>query len=193
MKNALILHGAGNNSQGNWFPWLKVELEKKDYKVWVPDLPNSDIPNLSSWLKVILGNKDWVFNMESVIIGHSAGATFILRLLEKLPRGLKINKAVLVSGPVQLGTKSEYFPYKRDMVKDPSHWDKIRNSCNQFYFFHSDNDPYQCGIDQGRIMQKYLRGELIFKPNQGHFNLETGSRYKEFPKLLEKILMEPRS
>lgn len=39
MKNALILHGAGNNHTGNWFLWLQEKLEKKDYKVWVPDLP----------------------------------------------------------------------------------------------------------------------------------------------------------
>src|SRR3990167_7235550 len=104
MKNALILHGAGNNSQGNWFPWLKKELEKKGYKVWVPDLPNSDVPDVDSWLATIFANKDWKFNKESIIIGHSAGSTCILRLFEKLPSDIKINKAILVAGVVGLGT-----------------------------------------------------------------------------------------
>lgn len=189
MKNAIILHGAGNNSQGNWFPWLKKELEKKGYAVWVPDLPNSDIPMREAWLDTIFANKEWKFNSESVLIGHSAGATCILRLLEALPDGVRINKSILVAGPVKLGTKREYFPYKKDMVKDPFNWDKIRNFCNQFYFFHSDNDKYQCGIDQGKILQQHLGGELIFKPGQGHFNLEAGPQYKEFPELLEKILV----
>lgn len=188
MKNALILHGAGNNSQGNWFPWLKTGLEKSGYKVWTPDLPNSEIPNLKAWSKVIFENKGWRFDSESIIIGHSAGATFILRILEKLPPGTKIQKAVLVSGPVQLGTKSEYFPYKRDLVKDPFNWGKIKSSCGKFYLFYSDDDPYQCGIDQGKIIHEYLGGNLYLKQGQGHFNLEQGPQYKQFPELLEKIL-----
>lgn len=51
MKNALILHGAGNDSQGNWFPWLKIQLQRKDYTVWVPNLPDFDHPNIKKWLK----------------------------------------------------------------------------------------------------------------------------------------------
>src|SRR3989344_904143 len=107
MKNALILHGAGNNSQGNWFPWLKRELEGKGYVVWSPDLPNSDVPDLNDWLKTVFGNA-WEFNANSIIVGHSSGATLILRILESLPKGTKVDKAILVASPVQLGAKPEY-------------------------------------------------------------------------------------
>lgn len=97
MQNALILHGAGNNSQGNWFPWLKHELENKGYKTWVPDLPNSATPKLKDWLKTIFSNKEWRFDKNSIIVGHSSGATLILRILEKLPNNVQIKKAILVA------------------------------------------------------------------------------------------------
>jgi len=187
MKNALILHGAGNDHTGNWFPWLKSELEKKGYKVWVPDLPNSDVPNLNDWLETIFSNKDWKFDEESIIVGHSAGATFILRVLEKLPIDIKIRKAVLVSGPAQMGTIPDYFPYKREMVTPSFNWNKIKNSCEKFYFVCSDNDKYQCGEENSKIFQEHLDGEIILKKGQGHFNLEVSPDYKQFPLLLEIV------
>jgi predicted alpha/beta hydrolase family esterase len=187
MKNALILHGAGNNSQGNWFPWLKSELEKKSYKVWSPDLPFPDEPKQEDWLNTIFSNKKWQFNEESVIIGHSAGATLALRILERLPGGTRINKAVLVAGVVELGTLPEFFQYKRGLVEKLFNWEKIKRSARDFYFIHSDDDPYQCGADQGKIMQKHLGGKLIVKPGEAHFNLEKGEQYKQFPFILESI------
>lgn len=111
MKDVLILHGAGNNSQGNWLPWLKVELEKKGYKVWSPDLPNSDTPVLKGWLDTIFSNKEWEFNEESIIVGHSSGATLTLRVLENLPEGAKINKAILVAGFIDKGELPQFYQY----------------------------------------------------------------------------------
>ncbi len=187
MKNAIILHGAGNNSQGNWFPWIKKELEEKGYNVFSPDLSNSDTPILKDWLDTIFSNKDFVFNNETLLVGHSSGATLILRILEQLPKGVKINKAIMVAAPVELGTIPEYFPYKKDLIKGGFNWQKIKNSCEEFYFIHSENDKYQCGTPQGKILEKNLGGNLIIKPNEGHFNLEVGPQYKEFPLLLELI------
>lgn len=187
MKNSLILHGAGNDSQGNWFPWLGVELEKRGYEVWIPDLPNSDEPNLNDWLDIIFSNKDWQFDEDSVIVGHSAGAALILRILEKLPEGKQIKKAILVAGVVELGTREDIFIYKSSLVGKPFDWEKIKASAQEFCFVASDNDPYQCGVDQSIIMQKHLNGKLIIKKGQGHFNLEKGSEYKQFPFLLELL------
>ena len=134
MRNALILHGAGNNSQGNWFPWLKKQLEQKGYKVWSPDLPHADQPILEEWLDAIFANHDWQFNQDSVLIGHSCGATLILRILERLPKHVKIAKAILVAGPLDKGTIPNFWPLKEGITTtDPYDWQKIKNSCNNFY------------------------------------------------------------
>jgi hypothetical protein len=187
MKNALIIHSAANNSQGNWFPWLKSELQKKGYKVWLPDLPNPNEPIHNDWLHAIFSNQNWHFNDESIIIGHSAGATMALRVLEAVSEGIKIKKVILVSGVLELGTLPTTYPYKRDLIAKPFNWLKIKTSAKQFYFIHSDNDPYQCGADQGKILYKNLGGELIIKPGEGHFNLERSPQYKQFPMLLELV------
>ena len=187
MKNVLILHSAGNNSNGSWYLWLKKVLEDRGLKVWLPDLPNSDTPDQDVWTDFIFSNKDWEFNEESILVGHSAGATLILRLLEKLPGNVKINKAILVAAYVNKGTIPEYFQYKTGMLKTLFDWNKIKNSCEQFYFIHSDNDKYQCGLDQGEVLKENLGGELIVKPGAGHFNLEHSPKYKQFPAILEYI------
>lgn len=132
VKNALILHGAGNNSKGNWFPWLKKQLEAKGYKVWSPELPNADIPIQKDWLGTIFSNKEWGFNKDSIIIGHSAGATLILRILERLPKGVKINRAILVAGSIDKGKYPEFFQYKEDLTREPFNWGKIKIQARTF-------------------------------------------------------------
>lgn len=187
MKNALILHGADSNPQNNWFPWLQEKLEIKGYKVWVPELPHSATPQEAEWLETIFAYHEWEFNSESIIIGHSAGATLAARILEHLPLGIKINTTIMVAPFANRGTRPEYFPYKDGMLEKPFHWGKIKSSCKQFYFIASNNDPYQCGTDQSTIFHKALGGEMIIKPGQGHFNLEASPAYSEFPFLLSII------
>lgn len=184
MKNALILHGGGNNSSGNWFPWLRQSLEEKGWKVWSPDLPDSATPNQEQWLEVIFSNKDWDFNSKSIIIGHSAGGTLALRILEKLPEDIKVAKAILVATYIDKGNLPKFYPYKIGMLETEFNWQKIRHSCKSFCFIASDNDPYDCGERHSKIMQEKLGGELILKKRQGHFNLKTGEKYKQFPALL---------
>src|SRR5687767_7911443 len=94
MKNAIILHGTGTKANEFWFPWLKENLEKRGYQVWLPQLPNDDYPNLKEWLPFILENGK--FSEETVLIGHSAGSQVILSVLENLEASVK--QAILVSG-----------------------------------------------------------------------------------------------
>lgn len=185
MKNALILHGAANNSSGNWFPWLKKELENRDFKVWVPDLPNSGHPKQKEWLETVFSSEGWEFNPDSILIGHSTGATLILRILERLPKGVKVDKSILVAGPIDKG--KNFNQLKEGVTEGLFNWEKIRNSCKEFCLIYSDNDPYDCGLRHGEIIKEKVNGRLMIKKEEGHFNLEAGKKYKQFPLLLEYI------
>jgi len=55
MKNAIIIHGTSCTPNSFWYPSIKKFLENKSYKVWVPQLPDADNPNLKLQLPFILG------------------------------------------------------------------------------------------------------------------------------------------
>lgn len=149
-------------------------------------MPNSDKPILKDWLDAIF-SKNWEFSEESILIDHSSGATLILRILENLPKSVKINKVILVAGPLDKGSIKKFWKYKENLTKSLFDWDKIKNSAQEFVLFYADNDPYDCGIRHGVIIHSKVGGKLIIKKGQGHFNLEVGEKYRQFPEILEYV------
>lgn len=79
MRNALILHGTLGSPTGNWFQWLKTELEKKGLEVWLPQLPHAEQPSLKEWADFVHTNCPFEINEETLIVGHSSGAILALR------------------------------------------------------------------------------------------------------------------
>jgi predicted alpha/beta hydrolase family esterase len=182
MKNALILHGTGNDSTGNWFPWIKSELEKKGWKVWVPDLPDSEHPNSKNYNELIFSNKDFEFNESTCIIGHSSGSVAILGLLQNLPEKTVVDTCILV------GTFDEHPEWNsvKGLYKEPLDYEKIKKHAKKFVVIYSDNDP-AVPLEDGKSVAKKLNAELILKEGQGHFNLDASPEYKQFPFLLELL------
>jgi hypothetical protein len=183
MKNALILHGTNGTSQHNWFPWLKNELEKKDWKVWVPDLPGADVPNLKRYSNFLLEDNDWNFNSESYLIGHSSGAMAIMGLLQALPKETIVDACILVGAfKDSLGEKN-----LEEIFEEPFDFEYIKQRAKKIVFIHSDNDPY-CPLYHAEYLSNKLGAELIVQEGQKHFSIGTyGEKYKEFPFLLEVI------
>jgi predicted alpha/beta hydrolase family esterase len=97
MKSAFIFHGTGSSSKDNWFPWLKKELEKKGYSVWVPDLPGADYPNTKTYNEFLLKNAPPI-TKNTIMVGHSSGALAVLGFLKALPDDVRIDRAFLVAG-----------------------------------------------------------------------------------------------
>lgn len=181
MKNAIILHGLGSNPREFWFPWLKKELEKKGYRVWVPQLPDNDNADLAIQLPYIL-NKG-IFNKGTVIIGHSSGAALILAILDTIH--VKVNKAILVAGFLLRGGQR---PVKAVKDEDKYNWGKIKTKVSKIFFINSDNDPWGCDHTQGKRMFDHLGGTQIILHNEGHMgSVYFKQPYKKFPLLLALI------
>lgn len=181
MKSALIIHGAYGTPEENWFPWLKAELEQCNFIVHVPQLPTPENQNLESWLELISPYLKHLDN-ESIIIGHSIGATFILRLLEQL--GQPVDTAILVAGFISDLPDSTLNQINYTFYNKPFNWEVIRHNAHRFILFHSPDDPF-VPRDRANQLALQLHQSLIVIPNAGHFNISSG--YKQFPELLDAI------
>ena len=186
MKNAIILHGTdfgkGEKQRfNNWFQWLKKELEKIGYKVWLPELPEAWHPDLERYWAFL---KDFDFNSETILIGHSSGAATVFGLLHKLPADKKIKLAISVSGFY----KDEGWDCT-GLFSEPYDWKKIKKQAKKIYLIWSPNDPY-ITKEQTDTLASRLKIEPTIFQNKGHFNLEGGEEFKQFPELLEIIKKE---
>jgi serine hydrolase len=179
MKNAFIFHGANGGPNDNWIPWLKKELEKLGYTVIVPQFPTPKDQSLKNWLNVFDRYKREI-NGETLMIGHSIGATFILSALERYE--LPINSVYLVSGFISdLGLK-QFDEINESFYNKSFNWENLRENC--FYIFHGDNDPY-VPLEKANELARKLASHVILIKNGGHLNTAAG--YEKFDFLLEKI------
>ena len=183
MKSALILHGTNATTNDNWFPWLKEKLEAKGYQIWLPQLPGADKPNIARYNQFLLANKDFKFNEDTTIIGHSSGAVAALGLLQALPVGTKVGNCYLVSAFTHdLGWESLV-----DLFDPPLDYAKIKNKAKKLIFIHGDEDPY-CPLAETKALAADLEGEMKVVPGAKHFSISTdGPTYQKFPFLLELL------
>lgn len=184
MNNVFIIHGAYGNPEENWFPWLKGELEKLDYKVFVPKFPTPENQSLDSWTKV-LKNYEKFIDENTIFVGHSIGVAFILRVLEKLDK--KVKACFFLSGFLSLLGNPIFDNINKTFIDKKFNWRKIKENCNKFYIFHSDNDPY-VPLKEAEIIANKLNIKVILVKNAGHFNEAAG--YKKFNLLLDYIKEE---
>ncbi len=162
---------------------MKQELEQKGYKVFVPQFPSPPaVPaKISEWFDVLKDYQQYI-DENAILIGHSLGGKFTLRVLEKL--GHPIKAAIFVGTPIGI---PPILNSERDnaFTGNDFNWDEIKKKAKNFAVFQSDNDPY-VGLDNGKELAKDLGVELSFVPNAGHFNKKAG--YLKFEKLRDIVL-----
>lgn len=183
-KTVLIFHGTGGHPQENWFPWLKEKLEKKGCTVFVPAFPTPKGQSLEAWLKV-LGSYKKNIDENTIMIGHSLGGLFLLRVLEELPHPLKA--AFFVAAPIGIKPIKNFEGDQAFSGNFSFDWKNIKHKAKYFEVFHSDNDSY-VSLENGQQLAENLGAKLTLVPHAGHFNTTVG--YLEFKLLLEKLVKE---
>ncbi|MFH1956824.1 MAG: alpha/beta fold hydrolase [Patescibacteria group bacterium] len=181
-KRVFIIHGWEGNSKNHWFPWLKKELEKADFEVIVPDMPNTDEPKIEEWvpfLADLVGEPD----ENTYFVGHSIGCQAISRYLEIL-ENKKVGGAIFAAGWFHLinleGPEEEKIV--ESWIKTKIDLRKVKDAANIFIAIFSDNDEWVPLSDKD-IFEKELGAEIIVEHNKNHFD-----GIKELPIVLESIL-----
>ena len=114
---AIIIHGSYGNPNENWFPWLKMELEKIGYKVFVPVLPIYDLPvlntNLTTIAKYVVKFIEEKTTEPVTLVGNSMGGHIGLILTLARP-DLVQNLVLTGSSGLYERTFGDSFPRKSD-------------------------------------------------------------------------------
>jgi hypothetical protein len=186
MQNVFIIHGTEGHPQENWFPWLKEKLETESCRVFVPQFPSPPIvpAKLDEWFDV-LKKYEHRINEDSILIGHSLGGVFTLRVLEKMNHAVKA--AIFTGTPIGV---RPILNYDRDSAFSgfSFDWPTIKTKAQQFIVYQSDNDPY-VSLGNGEQLAKALGTELSFIPNAGHFNAKAGfTKFEDLFKTIKRII-----
>lgn len=188
MKQVFLIHRWEGTPQSDWYPWLKSELENNGYKVIIPEMPNSDEPEIEAWVKkteetVRLGEK-------TILVGHSIGCQTILRYLERLDDNKKVKAVVFVAPWLSLKNKALPDEKSKKIAKPwletPIDFEKVRKHCDNFITIFSTNDPF-VSVSQCDEFQRRLESKIIILKDRGHFTEDDGEKrvFKIFDEIIE--------
>jgi hypothetical protein len=190
-KRVFIIHGWGGRPDCGWLKWLNKELTSKGFKVYVPNMPDSEHPKIEAWipyLSKLVGKAD----ENTYFVGHSIGCMTILRYLETLPKNTRIGGAVFVAGWIKIDINAieKEEPGSSKIVEPwfetPINWKKIKTHSKRFVSIFSDNDFYvPLMLKNTEIFKKKLGAKIIIEKNKGHY-IENIT--KTIPVVLDELL-----
>ena len=185
-NRVFIVHGWGFNPEMNWYPWLKKQLENKNFRVFVLKMPNTDEPKIKSWISFLsknVGKPD----KNTYFVGHSIGCQTIMRYLEKI--NSKIGGAVFIAGWFNLTNleDEEVENIAEPWLMTKIDFQKVKNNINKLTVILSSNDPYNCLEENFKIFKNKLKANIIIQKNKGHFTSD--DNIKKAPVVLKELFI----
>jgi len=180
MALVCIFHGIQGYPDENWFPWLKTELEKAGHRVVIPAFPHSDHPVLEEWLDFFVRCR-LDLDEHSLLIGHSLGSAFALRLLEQRKQPVR---ATFLIAPVWSEMGNAFDPLMTSFTTAAYDWQSIRKYAGDMHVIGSDDDPY-IAPEKTEALARNLGVKVTLIRKGGHFNAAAG--YTIFQRLLDEL------
>lgn len=188
MKNVVILHGKPTKErylnpetpkphEDNWFPWLKAKLSKVGISASIPALPCPYFPEYEAWKKVFDAEK---IDNNTGLVGHSAGAEFILRWLSS-NKDTTVERVVLVAPYCDYAGKyGDFSNYELDSnLLERVGGLTVINSLD-------DDEPIQRRTRD--LLGVFPVAKLVQLNGYGHFRIGHNMTGPEFPVLLNKLV-----
>lgn len=185
IKRVFLIHGWEGNPDKEWFPWAKQQLEQLGYEVHAPQMPDTDNPQIDAWVSALVSEVGKP-EQTDIFIGHSIGCQAIIRYLEALADGEKVEKVIFVAGWLTLSSESTPTDKEREIAKpwleNIIDFNQVKNKADSFACVFSDNDPYVPLDKNTQMFREKLGAQIIVEKNMGHFTLDDG--VKKLPILL---------
>ena len=180
----VVLHGAHGGPDTNWFPWLHTSLEAERIEVLRPRFPTPKGQSLSRWFEVYDQTVGSQPGVPSVLVGHSLGAAFALRLVERAVQ--PVAGLLLAAGFVGALGLPDYDPINKSFFDAPLDWPGIRERKGSLCrCWAGDDDPY-VPLPRSQEIATHLDAPLEVVPGGGHLNGETG--FTSFPQMRDAIV-----
>lgn len=179
MAKAAIIHGTGGSPSGNWFPWLAAELQTRGYEAITPKMPTPAGQSLAGWLEAF-AEQVGTIDDSTLLIGHSIGAVFLARLLERA--SVPVRSCVFVcpfTGELGL---PEFDLLNATFVRGGFDWPTIRANGGEMSVICGDDDPYVPMVQPLEFAQG-LGVTPIIVPGGKHLNAAAGMT--SLPRVLE--------
>lgn len=187
MKTAIILHGMPSKesylrvdreaqSNSHWLPWIQQQLLVNGVLAQTPELPEPYEPVYESWQSVF---EKFDINEDTILIGHSCGAGFLIRWLTE--NKVKVGKVVLVAPWMDphRQLKSGFYDFEIDAG--------ISERVKSVTVFISEDDDQEMHATVQLLEKHVPKIETIRMNGKGHFTLG-GMGTKEFPELKTVLL-----
>lgn len=186
MKTAIIIHGMPDReeyyglefpsaSNSHWFPWLQKQLLVRDVLAQTPEMPEPYHPVYEKWQAVF---EQFPVNEDTILIGHSRGAGFVLRWISE--HDVQVGQVFLIAPSITPNPSEDGF----DGFNIDPHF--LSKTSKTVVFYSTDDEP-EILESVAKIREVIPTIEVREFTDKGHFTLgDMGTR--EFSELLGEIV-----